>query len=1005
MKKAHKGLWITLTCVFGVLAAAMWIGTSVANTFEIQVNNFLNCKTYKVVDSGDSTSDTSYYKSAFKSEDELVAHEKELCENLEGEGATLLKNEGKVLPLATTAKFSCFSHSSVDPIYGGTGSGQVKTTDAISLKSALEANFGASSVNSALWDFYTNDCADYKRVNAKTTGGASADYKINEVPWSKITANTTVTNSFSSFGDVALVVLARSGGEGSDLPFNECSDGTNGDYLELCQNEIDMMKALKVYKDAGTFKKIIVLINSSNALQLDFLDKADYGIDAALWIGDVGMTGINAVSDILAGKVNPSGRLSDTFLKNNMSSPAMANFGLQAYTNHDDYGTGWVQYNQPGAAGKANQNYIVYQEGVYVGYRYYETRYEDYAVGTANVGSYSYSDEVAFPFGYGDSYTSFSYSDYSLTQKGDSFTAKVTVKNVGSVVGKHSVEIYAQSPYTDYDRENLIEKPAVNLVGFAKTASLEPNASETVSIDFTKYDLASYDANKAKTYVLDAGDYYFTVGKNAHNAVNNILAAKGKTVANTSKMDEDGDSALVKSWKNASLDTSSCSKSRETGYAITNRFDNADLNKYEGTTDQKITYVSRNNWTGTMPSTNVKLKINDAMWADGLIDTEEGHQAIITKMKAENYAEVTKVPDMGKDNGMQAITYRGVDFDSDSWALLIQEVSYADMTNVIYNGMHLTKEITSIGLPATKDENGPQGYTKNLMGGSSAMAYTSEDVMAATRNKDLVADMGSCIGEDCLNVGNTGLYGPGANIHRTPYCGRNFEYYSEDGFLSGAICQAEVAQIESKGVVVYTKHLALNDQENGRMGLSTWANEQSIREIYLRGFEGSANGTKFGGYMSSFNRLGVVWSGAHYGLMTEVIRNEWGLKGACITDCSVFATYMDYRYGLLAGQDYWDGMGMNAYGVNTLQLDGLDTDPVIVTCAQKALKRIIYSNVNSLAMNGISSTSKIVPVTPWWKTMLGWVDGVLTAVTIGCAGMLVYTIVKSKKAAPAPEEK
>ena len=363
-------------------------------------------------------------------------------------------------------------------------------------------------------------------------------------------------------------------------------------------------------------------------------------------------------------------------------------------------------------------------------------------------------------------------------------------------------------------------------------------------------------------------------------------------------------------------------------------------------------------------------------------------------MKSLYWADAT-MPQVGVSGSLNAIDLAMADYDDPRWAELISEIPYAEMTDLVYNGFHLTRPVPSINLPGTNDENGPQGFTKSLTGGSSAMAYTSEDVMAATYNLELIENMGKCIGEDFLHATDgsgtvfSGIYGPGANIHRTPYSGRNFEYYSEDGWVAGKVAAVEVAAIQDRGVYVFTKHFALNDQEEGRYGISTWANEQAIRELYLEGFEGSIVEGGGMGVMSSFNRLGVVWSGAHYGLMTGVLRDEWGMKGAAITDCSVFAKYMDYRYGVLAGQDLWDG-----HGSGMATLDGLDNDPAIVSAVQRAAKNIAYSITHSHAMNIGNATIRVI--TPWWQMALYALAAVLTLCTAGSAAMLIRAKKKAK---------
>lgn len=972
--KRHTPLWISLASVCGFLGIVGSVAWALSPLYKTQLNGYFNVKTFDVVDSKDDENvDKEYYKSAYKTDEELVEDERKLCSNLEKEGAVLLKNDNNTLPLAKSSRFSMFSTSSVDPVYGGTGSGQVNISEATTIRKALNEHFNPKCTNTTLFNHYQNNLKDYRRKNAETTGGTIDQYLINEAPWAKVITPEVKESFQNDFNDVALVFLARSGGEGNDLPMTECKDGIGGDYLHLSQNEMDMLEGLKKFKEEGVFKKIVVLLNGSNMIQLDFLTKDQYGIDAALWIGDPGTTGMDGVASILAGDTNPSGKLSETFLNNTKSSPAAINFGLHAYKNSTngtgEYKTSWVQYNKASGTNECNENFMVYQEGIYIGYKYYETRYEDYVMGTGNAGDYHYLDDVAYPFGYGLSYTEFTYSDFKVEEEEMNFKVTVKVTNKGSVEGKNAVDLYVQTPYTEYDKENGIEKASVQLAGFAKTGSLKPNESQRVTIDVKKKDIASYDANKAKTYILDEGDYYFALGNGSHEAMNNILAFKGKTKDITlGKMTDDGNKDYVRSWHLGKLDDVTCSTSEQTGYKITNQFDHADLNKYEGTKDsQKIEYLTRNNWTETMPKGNISLSINETMWKDGL--DPNSRKAIVEKMKKEHYSDITELPEMGVAKGISAVMFQKIDDYSNKnlWDSYASQATFEEMHNLMANGFHVTQEVPSLGLPATADENGPQGYTKSLMSGNSGMGYTSEDIMASTRNLDLVANMGKDIGEDCRRAATdkdnpkktAGLYGPACNIHRTPYCGRNFEYYSEDSLLSSKTVEPEVKAIQSTGIYVFTKHFALNDQESGRYGISTWANEQSIREIYLRAFEGSILGGG-AGVMTSFNRIGVTWSGADYNLMTNILRKEWGMKGAAITDCSVFAGYMDIAMGTLAGQDLWDGAG----SAGTLK--GYEKDPAMVYKMQDAVKHITYSISHSIAMNGIGANSKIVYVTPWW---------------------------------------
>ena len=986
-KKGSK-LWAVMTAITAVLLVVCIVAIPVTSAFATAINVALNAKTQEIVPDPNAT---IYFWSDYESEEDLVAYEKELCEQIEEEGAALLVNRDNTLPLAEGTKFTPFSQSSFNLLYGGTGSGQVSANDAVSLKAALDRAFGEDSVNPDQWKFYAT--CGYQRVNADTTGGNQTQYRINEVPWSEYSDALQAT--WSNYGDVALVVLARSGGEGADLPSGlpELEPYmTDGDYLQLCKEEVEMFENLEALKEQGVFKKIVVLLNSSNSLQLDFVD--DYGIDAVLWIGDVGMTGINGVADILAGNVNPSGRLVDTFLRDNHSSPAMQNFGAYAYTNAAEYDTATAQNNTDPGVAKCNQDYVVYQEGIYVGYRYYETRYEDYVLGQGNAGEYDYNADVAFPFGYGLSYTTFEYSNFTVEDQGDTFLVGVDVTNTGAVDGKHTVQIYFQSPYTQYDKDNGVEKASVELCGFDKK-EIAAGATEHFEITVEKENLTSYDANNARTYILEDGDYYFTVGSDAHNAVNNILMAKG---ADESRMSGSGDAGLTYKWSNTSFDAETYSVSPVTGNPITNLFDNADLNKYEGAEDQQITYLTRNDWVGTFPQGPVSLRVTQAMWDDGLTHEESGRAALVEKYKELYWSDVTEAPEVGVSGTLSAIDFVDVPADDPTWLDLVDQIPYESMLNLVYNGAYQTAALPEISLPGTRESDGPTGFTKSLLGGSSGMAFTSEDVMAATFNPELVKEVGKCIGEDMLHAqsDNTvtlmaGIYAPGTNIHRTPYLGRHNEYYSEDGWLSGEICAAEVQGIRDRGMLAFVKHFALNDQEEGRYGISTWSNEQAIRELYLEGFEGAVRGGAMN-VMSSFNRIGVVWAGAHHGLMTGILRDEWGMEGAAITDMSMNASWMDYRLGVLAGQDYWCGQ-KGSMGT----LDGSEDDPAIATAVRNAVKHIVYGVTRTNVMNVGDAT--VVSITPWWQVTLYASTGVLAILTVLCALMAVRTGKKEKSAA------
>ena len=985
-KKKGNGvvLWSVLTGVSAVAFGAACVGTNLANASAQAVNIALKTSTNKTVGKDDSV---KYFETGFDSVEELEAHDKEIAEQLTGEGAVLLKNDG-ALPLAKGDKVSTLSHSSVGIATCGTGSADIDTSKAPTLKEALEAD--GLEVNPTLWDFYlTGEGSKFPRNPSKDTDATGikvrSDYNVNEVPMDVYTSD--VKDSFASYGDAAIVTITRLAGEMYDVPIGGFTDGT--DALQLTQEEKDLLAMAR-----ENFDKVIVLINSTNAMQCDFLTDDSYGVDAALWIGYTGTWGLNAVVDILTGEVNPSGHLVDTYCNDNSAAPSLVNFYGAQYTNAtEDNNDQWYDFQLDG-----NKYYNVYSEGIYVGYRYYETRYEDVVMGQGNAGSYDYNATVAYPFGYGLSYTTFDWSNFksSYDASTDSFNVSVDVKNTGSVAGKEVVQVYFQSPYTDYDKQNKVEKASVELCGFGKTEILEPGASETVTVNVPRSELAAYDANGAKTYILDAGDYYLTAAHDSHDAINNVLAAKGYTAENG--MTDDGNADMAWNYNVASLDSTTYATSAATGEAITNQFDNADPSYYgmDG-----INYLSRSDWQGTWPQT-VSLEANDELIAalnqTGNYTADPNTDAVM--------------PTMGADNGMTLGMMIGKSYDDPDWDKLLDQVTFDEMATLIGQGYHSTAMMQSVSKPRTLDDNGPQGFTQSLTGiSTNHCAYSDENIMAATFNTDLMNEVGQCIGNDVMDLGASGLYGPAMDTHRNAYCGRNFEYYSEDGFLSGKIAAAEISGIQSKGVYVYMKHFALNDSETKCRCISTWANEQSIREIYLKPFELAVTEGGAKAVMNAFARVGATWSGADAGLMTNVLRNEWGFDGFVLTDFSgnpmftargIALRTFDAAYGVLAGTDSWDSSDVQWTTELTTQYKDC---PEVVQAMRQATHRILYVVANSCAMNGFTADTKIVKVTPWWQTALIVLDVVLAVLTVLCIVMLVKRVkaAKAAKAAAAAE--
>ena len=932
-----------------ILAAATAIGNVYANKYSDLISVYFNQPTSKVVSASNET--TEHFTSDYASDDEREQALADMGTTILREGVTLLKNENGTLPLEATSKISVFGQDSVDSVYGGGGAGSIDTSKAQSLMDAFEqAGF---DVNPTLTEFYTTGAGkDYRKTSTDAYGKGT--FAVNEVPASAYTDD--VEKSFASYNDAAIVVIGRSGSESQDLPTDKLASGYT--YLQLDDDERAMLKMA-----SDNFDKVVVLLNTQNPMEL--ADLEDDSIDAVMWIGSLGQTGAGGVAEALNGTVNPSGHLPDTYAYDLKSAPSSANFGSYAIVNGTD---------------RFTSSYMAYAEGIYVGYRYYETRYEDVVLGNEARSNYDYTKQVAYPFGYGLSYTDFTWSDYSMKKADGGFDISVKVTNTGKTAGKDVVQLYMQSPYTDYDKANGIEKASVELVGYAKTDTLKAGASETVTVHVDQESMKTYDSAGEGTYIMDAGDYYLVAGTDAHNALNNILAAKGKTTADG--MTENGNAALAAKHTVHSQDNTTYAKSAATDEKISNQFDDVDLTTY----DNSFTYLSRSDWTGSWPAT----------YADGKWTASQKFLDALTIDTAQSEPEQkpttdTDNPSYGKLNASMLMD---TDYADESWSALIGQMSVKELDQLVRIGGYATKSVSSTQLPATTDKDGPAGISSTLVGGESGMGYPSEIVIAATWNSDLAESFGKAIGEDSLALKVAVWYGPACNIHRNPYGGRAFEYFSEDSYLSGAMCAKVVAGAGSKGVVSTVKHFALNDQETNRMGGAIFANEQTIRQLYLRPFEMSVRDGGATAMMASMNRIGSRWTGGHKGLITNTLRGEWGFNGFVVTDqasYSVFA-YEDLREGLEAGTDLW--LNTDA-GLWKLPDDDM-TDGVIANM-QRAAHNISYAISRSNAMNGLSANSKIVKVTPLWRWGVYALDGVVTVGAVALIAIATLQILRRRK--------
>ena len=926
MSKTKKGMTAVKLGIFAGVSAVAIIAMAVGHGYAYNYESLL---------------DVYFTKTGYVAND----NEKALCEDVIEEGLVLLKNEDSALPLKSNEmKVALFGQNSVDFVYGGSGSGSIDSSKAPTLKAALEKN--GFEVNQTLWDFYSTGAGSSYRKKMPGSDG-HGEFAVNEVPVSVFTSE--VKNAFKD-SEVAICSIGRAGGESSDLPK---SMPTGVSYLQLDPTEREMLTLV-----CQTYSKVILLVNTNNPMELGFLeDDAFKNIKAAIWVGGVGQEGMYGISNVLCGKANPSGRLVDTYAYDSTSAPSFQNLGDYTYTN---------------SSVTNGTKYMVYGEGIYVGYRYYETRYEDVVLG--NTTGYSYASAVQYPFGYGLSYSAFSYDDYKVEADSskDVYTVSLTVTNTSSIAGKEVVEVYAQKPYAS----GGIEKASIELVGYAKTGELKKGESEKVQIEVAKRDLASYDYKDAKTYVLDKGDYYLSVGKSAHDALNNILAKKGKKVSDG--MDKEGDANLAAvAFTQSEADKTTYSVS-ENGTKITNQLEDVDINHYED-----CAYLSRSDWNATFPAT----------YKGG------SYEASSQLLKDLEFFDVNS--DKSDDEAISSFVYKTSSADtnytvqdlkdasySDSrWDDLVNQLSFKQMTKLIRMGGYSTQQIDCIGLPATQDKDGTSGISGTLVSGASAMAWPAEVAMASTWNDDLIERLGVCFGEDSISCGVAGVYAPGADIHRSPYSGRNFEYYSEDSFLSGKMAASEIKGLRSKGAIVYAKHFALNDQETNRYGVSVFANEQAIREIYLKGFEYAVKEGKTAGLMAAMNRIGTRWVGAHKGLMTNILRSEWGFEGMVITDqASVPAMfYQDIASGLWGGTDIW----LNTFS-SYWSLDAYKDDKTMQYYIHRAAKNIIYSVTKSWAVNDAYKTnqSSDVSIFPW----RGWLTGLeVTVYVLGSAGIIVPT--------------
>ena len=866
--------------------------------------------------------------------EESMAEAYEVNTELVSEGVTLLENNG-ALPLASGSNVNVFGWASTAPVYGGVGSGALNDQYAVTDLITGLTNAGLN-VNQDLVDFY-----EAYQAERPSVGMWAQDWTLPEPNVSAYTDELMA--SAKEFSDTALVVISRPGGENADMPtdmaavvdgtwkerdaltgnsyfngvyddtLNEGNDWDEGDhYLQLSNREEEMLQMV-----CDNFDKVIVLINTNNAMELGFLE--EYGVDAAVYTPCPGQNGFDAVGLVLAGEVNPSGKTVDTFVYDLFNTPISNNFGQFMYDNMDEYAVVSTNFST-GEEVTAMPSFVNYVEGIYVGYKFYET--------AAAEGLIDYDSTVVYPFGYGLSYTTFEQTMSDLTVDGDTISFDVTVTNTGSVAGKNVVEVFFNPPYTN----GGIEKATANLVAFDKTDILEPGASQTLTISFKAEDMASYDTYGAAAYVLEAGDYVISINSDSHT----VLDSRVYNVPETIVYDE-----------GRSTDKT----------APTNQFEDV-----EG----DVTYLSRANHFANYAEATAapaSLSMSDEAKASFLNNSNYDPTAY-------NNADDV-MPTTGAKNNIQLVEMRGLDYDDPQWDTFLDQLTVSEMSELIAMGGYQTAPINSIGKVQTYDCDGPASINNNFTGQGS-IGFAGTVMMASTWNTDTVYKFGSSIGRMADDLDVSGWYAPAMNIHRSAFSGRNFEYYSEDGVLSGKLAAQAVQGAESHGVYSYIKHYALNDQETNRNTmLCTWANEQSIREIYLKPFELAVKEGGADAVMSSFNYVGTEWAGASNALCNTVLRDEWGFVGMVLTDYFGVYGYMDADQAIRNGTDFC----LVNYPTETNYLTDT-TSATGVLAARQACKNILYTVVNSRAY----MEENLNPGLPTWQLIGYGIDAVLVLI-------------------------
>ena len=998
-----------LTIVSGFLLATSITVSSMLEKYSSQMDQVFGTKSSEIRYeklSDDDQEDPWNYKSQFKTAKEAIEGYKEYSIREAEETFVLLKNQESALPLAKTSKITLMGLRSYAAIYGNSaGSIADKATvdNGNRIYEALEnSGFELNPSMLSTYETYFKDKtwgpASYGAIPPEYTEVTITDSVPELTPSELANINPNYKKDYSSYHDAAIVVLGRPGGESKEYELANNPECTTGNIMSLSDKERAIIKEAE-----DNFNKVIVLINSVTQMEIEEL-KNDDKISAIMWIGYPGAYGFTALANVLNGTTSPSASLGDVYVANNQANPAMQSYGDMPWANKADF-----------ADAENVNSYLVEAEGIYQGYRYYETRYNDIVNGVHNAstakagqytnadstistadGTWSYENEVTYPFGYGLSYTTFEEKLEDVKISGDKKTAtvKVSVTNTGNVKGKKSVQVYAQSPYTEYDKQNNVEKSSIQLIDFEKTKELAPDETETIEMNIDLMNLASYDYTHAKTWILDNGTYTIALGDDVHSAMNNILAKQNKTTQDG--LDENGNKELAYTWEWSDFDSETFRYS-ETGKEITNQLSDGDysmdLNTFMKDT---VTYFSRNDWLNTFP------KKYEGLSAEGRLKTLLKNDFIELKTN-EDTSEV-KFGDTTSTLTLSDL--KGCSFDDERLEELANKVTVDEFLDFASNAFHHIQKIDSVGYSGNNADDGPGGSDTHYFNEGTYQGKKYDDTESASKvndsylgtrtapspqnlaysfNKVLAYENGEIIiGETSLILNLPIIIGPGANLHRHGYNGRGGEYYSEDPILSGYIGSAVVQGAQEKGCLVNIKHPAFNDQETNRSGIAVFENEQKARELELRNLNCmiTAKGkpasfakdetkkdtyTKGAlGIMTSYNRIGAVASSANYAVQQTILRDEWGFTGYSVTDFTGVNLKAAPKESILAGTVAFCGFG--APSVSYWNAETLTKDLSMAKAIHQNIKYILYSLANSNALNGVNSNYRAYSVrlnTPW----------------------------------------